>query len=422
MPQHRSSRAPRRPPQNPEVVIEGMAGGGAGLARLGRSMVFVPFTIPGERVEIRITGEQDGALLAEGVRLIEASADRVYPACEGYFREGCVRCAWQHIAYTAQPLLKQDVLAEHLSRIAGLSSPPVEATIPALQPWAFLHHATWQVSEGRLLLPGRMGGSVPHRECALLHPDLLDLYAQLDFTAQDLADVSRVRLQRGSDGGRMLILSVRTEAAPELELDTDVSVNLILPDNEPVNLVGESAVRLQVGDAWLRATAGAYFRPNVPMLGVLAHTVRVLLQVQPGEAVLDLYAGIGVFSHALAVDAARVTLVESYPPAVTDADENLRAFEHIDVIEGGVEAVLPALDGPYAAAVIDPPRGMADEVIAEVERLGVRRALILADDPAEAGRHVRRMRRRGWTLARALAIDLMPQTAFVDSILLFHRE
>jgi 23S rRNA (uracil1939-C5)-methyltransferase len=333
-----------------------------------------------------------------------------------------VRCAWQHIAYTAQPLLKQDVLAEHLSRIAGLSSPPVEATIPALQPWAFLHHATWQVSEGRLLLPGRMGGSVPHRECALLHPDLLDLYAQLDFTAQDLADVSRVRLQRGSDGGRMLILSVRTEAAPELELDTDVSVNLILPDNEPVNLVGESAVRLQVGDAWLRATAGAYFRPNVPMLGVLAHTVRVLLQVQPGEAVLDLYAGIGVFSHALAVDAARVTLVESYPPAVTDADENLRAFEHIDVIEGGVEAVLPALDGPYAAAVIDPPRGMADEVIAEVERLGVRRALILADDPAEAGRHVRRMRRRGWTLARALAIDLMPQTAFVDSILLFHRE
>src|SRR5690606_19272244 len=150
------------------------------------------------------------------------------------------------------------------------------------------------------------------------------------------------------------------DAAPELEADLPASVNLLLPDNEPVNLIGDSHSFYQIGTRAFRVTAGGYFRANVTQIARLAGAVEALLDLPSQAAVLDLYAGVGGFSASLAPRARQVTLVESYPPAVTDADDNLSDFDHIDVIEGGVEAVLPALEDRYDAAVIDAPsQGMS---------------------------------------------------------------
>jgi 23S rRNA (uracil1939-C5)-methyltransferase len=428
-----SRRHPARKPAPParrettptvaDVVIEAMAGGGSGIGHIGRRTVFVPYTIPGERVQVRLTGERDGELTGEGITLLEASADRVYPACDGFLREGCVRCGWQHIAYAAQPLLKQDLLAEHLERVGRAHDAPVLPTIAAIQPWRYLQHATWSVdADGRLKLPGRGGGLVRSRDCALIDERLLALLDQLDADAEAWEGVSKVRLQQGSDGALMVQLTATADAAPELETDFDVSVNLILPDNEPVNLIGSSFSTFDVGGIALRATAGAAFRANVSMIPALVEAALRGLDLKRSDRTLDLYAGVGVFSAHMAPLVSHVTLVESYPPAVTDADENLAAFEHVDVIEGGVETVLPELDGPCHAAVVDAPRGLTSAVITQLERLGVQRLALISDDAATGARDVRTLLARGWALHSAQAVDLMPQTPFVDSVLCLRRD
>ena len=283
-----------------EVRIESMAHGGSGLGHWRGKTVFVPFTIPGELVLVEPVREHDTWLVARGLQLIEASAARTYPACSDYLSASCVRCAWQHIGYEAQLLLKQDVLADQLERVGKLRPAEIRAslqpTIPSPQQWAYLHHVTYLAAgedgQRRLGLPAREGRLPVHdRDCALIHPDLLALNAALDL---DLEGIWRVKLMRGSDGALMVILSVQQEEAPELALDFPVSVNLLLPDNEPVNLLGDTALQYALGEQRMRVTVGGFVHPNAAMLPVLAGAVRDLLRPRPNDRLLDLYAGSGM--------------------------------------------------------------------------------------------------------------------------------
>src|SRR5690606_39089684 len=159
---------------------------------------------------------------------------------------------------------------------------------------------------------------------------------------------------------------------------------------------------------------------NVDQIPNLVDALESLLDLTDGERVLDLYAGVGIFSAALARRAALVTLVESYPPAVTDADLNLSDFDNVDVIEGGVETVLESLDENYDAAVIDPPsNGVPGAVINELKRLQVERIVYVSDDPATLARDSRRLAKAGYKLVVAQPIDLYPQTYYVDTLALY---
>lgn len=418
-------RAQRDADQSSDIslTIESLSSNGSGIGRARGQTVAVPFTIPGERVRARLIGKRDGVMQAEGLDLLEASADRVYPACEGYLTASCVRCGWQHIDYPAQLLLKRDLISEQLIRLGKIEEPVVLPVEPALEQWHYLSQVMWLITGGAYpKLPGRDGSPVRHRDCALIHPDILNLFEVLDFGEGGLSGISRLRIQRGSDGALMLILHAETEAAPELELDIDASINLVLPDNSPVNLIGSSYNQYLVNGVSLRATVGAFFRPNLTMIPPLVDAVLSQLNPQRHERVLDLYAGVGVFSAFIAPQVSALTLVESYPPAVTDADVNLEAYDHIDIIEGGVETVLPELEGQYHAAVVDPARGLNDPVISGLNDLGVHKLVYVSDDAAELARDARILAKTGWKLQSARPIDTMPQTPYFDTVALFLRE
>lgn len=405
-----------------EVEIESMAHGGSGLGRHKGSPVFVPYTIPGERVLARRVDTDDKRILAEGITLLDASADRVFPVCPHFGPHKCGRCHWQHMNYAAQLLIKQDILADHLSRMGELSDRAILAalrpTIASPDEWYYNYHMTLTVTaDGQIGFPDANGrGIFPIEECHILHPDLLTLYQQIDI---DLTGFKRVRLQQGSDGDPMVILTTLSEDAPELEIDLPASINLILPDNVPMNLIGDSHSRFTVNGHAFRVTAGSYIRPNYSQLDNLVNTALMLLDLRGGEKVLDLYAGVGMFSRFAAQAASLVTLVESYPPAVTDADENLADLDNVDVFEGGVEVVLPTLNDRYDAALVDPPAALSREAFASINQIPS--LVYLSDDPATLAKETKRLKRAGYELVVAQPIDLSPQTYYIDTIALFHR-
>lgn len=407
-----------------EIELTGMAHGGSALGSHEGRMVFIPYTIPGERVEARITGEKGRAAFAEGIRLVEASADRVYPVCPHFGPGRCGRCQWQHIAYEAQVLLKQDVLADQLARVGKFDDETIERallpTIPSPVQWGYNYHMTLETAPdgqpGFLSADGRSLFMI--EECHILHPALLELYHSLDL---DFTGLRRLKLQLGTDGAPMLILSVDDEEnAPELHADLAASVNLLLPDNEPVNLIGASHSRYTLGGRTFRVTAGADFRANVAQAERLALLVRDALDLTGTESVLDLYAGVGTFSAFIAPQAALVTLVESYPPAATDADENLADFEHAGVIEGAVEDVLPELDEGYDAVILDPPGGgLSVEAMDLLAARAIKKLVYVSSDPATLARDGARFVRHGYRLRSVQGIDLAPQTYYIDAVAVF---
>ena len=405
-----------------ELDIDGMGDSGSGMGRWNKRLVFVPYTIPGERVLARPVEMTDTHILADGVKLIDASADRVYPVCPHFGPHKCGRCQWQHMNYQAQLLIKQDMLADALSRIGDLSDRELEAalrpTLPSPDEWYYNYHMTFNVTaDGKPGFPGADGKSVyPISECHILHPDLLDLYHLLDL---DLTGIKRVRLQMGSDGERMIILTTTEEDAPELETDLPASLNLILPDNVPMNLIGDSHSRYTIKGHDFRVTAGSFIRPNIALLPALIDAVLAALDLRGGENVLDLYAGVGMFSRFAAERAALVTLVESYPPAVTDADANLETFDNVDVIEGGVESVLETLEDRYDAAILDPSAGLSRDAFEDISAIPT--LVYVSDNPTTLARDAKRLKRAGYKLVSAQPIDLSPQTYYVDTIACFHK-
>ncbi len=420
-------RLPRMNRETPPVAlsISAMTYGGYGVAQHDRHTVYVPYTIEGERITARLLPPQKGTHYAEGVSFLSISNDRVKPQC-GHFGD-CWGCQWQHIAYDAQLLIKFDVVAEQLQKHGQMSdellSAALQPVIGAPQAWGYNYHATFTpLPDGRLGLPRRDNALTAIEHCHTIHPDLQALAEALVL---DFDGLKQLSLHRGSDGETMTVLHMTSEDLPELEADLPTSVNVLLPDREPLNLFGESLVRYEVAGRWLRATAGAFFRPHVAMLPALAQEVLFALDLRGGEHVLDLYAGVGLFSAFIAPHAEVVTLVESYPPAATDAEENLKAYDNVDIVEGSVGEILENMidtEAEYQAVVADPPaRGIAAEDMALLVRLAPRTIVYVSSNPVSFARDALALRQAGYSLARVQPLDMAPQTSYADLVARFVR-
>ncbi len=405
-----------------ELTLDEMAHGGSAIGHHAGRAIFVPYAIPGERIAARITDDRTRYAFAEGVTLLDPSPHRVTPRC-GHFGPGrCGGCHFQHIDYAAQLDYKRAIVIDQFKRIGGFANVTVHPAIPSPDEWSYRHHATFHVDDGgNLCYIGTDNSTlIPVEECPIIRPELLDLLNELDF--EDIAELERVRLQSGSDGDLMVILSTKDDQAPELEVNMPVSINFLLSDNEPVNLIGSSNLSYTVHGRRFRVTAGGFFQVNLPQADKLVDLVLDRLNLQGGETVLDLYAGVGLFTAFLAERASLVTSIESYPPAVTDADENLADLDNVDLIEGSVEDVLSELEDAYDAVVIDPPRTGVEPVVIDIlDALGPRTIVYVSCEPATLARDAKRLAAKGFRLVDVQPVDMFPQTYHIECVAHFTR-
>lgn len=419
---------PKKPAQQgelPHANIHAMAYGGYGVAKVGKRTVFIPYVIEGEQLTIAFGETHKGITYAQGKVLQRASADRVRPSCAHF--GACWGCQWQHISPEAQRLIKFDLFAEQFQRSSQMSdavlAPRLYETMPSPRVWGYNHHALFKLTtEAGVWGMARAGGAgiEPIVRCEVLHPELQDFYASLVI---DTPNIQQFVLQRG-ENGVMLLLYLRDEDVPELDTDLPASVNVILPDNEPMNLFGDAFTVYQVGGQAFRVTAGAFMRPNVEQVGNLVRTMHEWASLQGNEAILDLYGGVGIFSAMLAPFADIVTLVESYPPAATDAEVNLEPYENVDIVEASVEEMLTELladKAQYDLAIIDAPRGaMSDEALRDLLALGVSRLLVIAP-PLELGALATAFLSGGYRLDKVQPFDFAPHTFATEGLALFVR-
>lgn len=402
-----------------ELTLDAMAHGGSALGRHEGRVIFVPHAIPGERVRARITDDKERYAHAEPVAVVEPSPDRVEPPCPHFGPGQCGGCHLQHVAYDRQLEMKRRVVLDQLERIGKVEGVTVHATLPGPSPWGYRSHATFHARpDGRLGYYADDGSHiVPIEECLIIRPALMDLFTQLDLGDET---IERVKLQVGADpADRMIVLSTADDLAPEIEVDFPVSVNLLLSDNEPVNLIGGAQVTYQVFDRAFQVTAGGFFQTNVPVAEILVEQVLLRLDLQGDETVLDLYSGVGLFTAFIAERAGLVVSVESYPPAVTDADANLADLDNVEIVEGPVEEVIVDLAGPFDAVVVDPPRsGLSNEVIDELARLDTPRIVYVSCDPATLARDVRKLAGHGYALVDVQPVDMFPQTYHIEAVAL----
>lgn len=408
-----------------ETTVQTLIYGGEGLGRLpdGRA-VFVPYTLPGERVRIRLVEEKRRHARAELLEVLTPAAGRIVPRCAHFGK--CGGCSYQHMPYAEQLAAKEAILREQLERIGEISDPPVQAIVPAPAEFNYRNHVQFHLTEeGKLGFVNTRGNAViPIRECHLPQPPLDEIWRQLDFEA--LPEIERIGLRVGMEEDVQLILESDSPQAPEISVEElPISVAHISPAGTLV-LAGSPAVTFEVLGRRFRVSAGAFFQVNTAMAGAMVeHVMDYLAASLPDldqTTVLDAYCGVGLFSAFLAARVARLIGIEASPSACEDFAANLDEFDNVELYEAAVEEVLPAVQVKPDFVLVDPPRaGLERGALDGLMALGAPTLCYVSCDPATLARDGRRLASGGYRLEVITPFDLFPQTYHIESISFWRR-
>ncbi len=404
-----------------DVDIDAHAYGGEALGRApdGRR-VFVRGALPGERVRIQVTEERSSYLRGQAAQVLRAAEDRITPRC-AHFGE-CGGCHYQHMNYEAQVRAKESVLREQLQRLGGIDAPPIAATMASPAGWNYRNHVQFSLArDGRL---GYMRPASRHvlaiRECHLPEPPLDEIWPRLDL--RESQGLHQVGLRSDTQGEAMVVLEGREAVLPEVEVAASLSVAWLSPSGDAQMLAGDASLQFSVSGRIFQVSPGSFFQVNTQQVPRLVEQVLRLAEVRPGDTVLDVYSGVGLFSAFLAAAGARVVAVEASPSAAADFEVNLDEFEGLELYEASAEEVLPQLQVAPRVVVLDPPRaGMAREALAGLLHLAPPRIVYVSCDPSTLARDGRALRSAGYDLATIIPIDMFPQTYHIESISLWRR-
>lgn len=419
------------------LTIEKVVHGGRGLGRWDGVPVFVEHTLADERVTARVTARRKDYLEARVEHVLTPSGQRVPAPCPVY--AACGGCQLQHATYSAQLAIKRAMVRETLQRLGKLDVevPPV---VPSPSPFGYRLRAQLKV--------GRTGASpafgffaasshtvVDTPGCLVLHPRLQTALASLhDLVARGDARVGGVReaeLQTtGASEECVVVLHLDRLHAPALRsLATTLRAQIPLrglvactPRKRRVE--GVDWLEERVGGLSCRVSDRTFLQVNAGANAALGETVVSWAALHGGERVVDLYAGFGNFSLALAA-AGRVVAVESSASAAADARWNARATgRNVQVVDRSVETWRPtAQELRPDVVVLDPPRaGLSRPALATVLALDAPRLLYVSCEPATLARDARRFTDAGYRLTRLQSFDFFPHTAHVETLAELRRE
>jgi len=407
------------------LTIERPAAGGRMIARHEGAIVFVAGAIPGEVVDAEIEKVQRGTAWAIARDILQPSPDRVAGVPDG----ACGGSVLAHINYQRQRTLKSEIIVDAFRRLGRITlDQPIAVSgspVDGYRMRARLHVRGGRIGffrEGThsLCAPG------PTRQ---LRADTIDVLSALErsLSALERPTVSGIEVSENIDATeRALHLELAPDADPSrlgtlTTVDGVTGVTCAPPDSaRTVELWGSPFVTDRIAGATFTRHARSFFQGNRYLLTPLVEHV-IGLTGEGGE-VLDLYAGVGLFSVSAAVAGrAPVIAVEGDHFSADDLRRNAAGHD-ITINVGAVEKFLERAPIGVATVIVDPPRtGLSKEAAAGVIRLEPGRLVYVSCDIATLARDARVLLDAGYRIASAQAFDLFPNTAHVETVIAFAR-
>ncbi|MBF8299135.1 MAG: methyltransferase, TrmA family [Dehalococcoidia bacterium] len=395
---HKSRQPKQTEPERFTATIEDIAALGEGMARRDGAPVFVPYTIPGEVVEVEVSSRGRRYLTADVTKIIQPSAHRVDAPCP-YYRV-CSGCQWQHIDYSHQLELKRRTVVDHLKRIGLFEKPPVAPTVGCADPWHYRNHARFTVREGQLGFVNKTThGFVPIERCLIMDEGVNQILARLQGRC---GETSQLSIRYGADTGSYLVQP--TLKAPDVDVDS-----------------GQHSYQEELLGRRFQVSSPSFFQVNSRQAARLIELIWARLNLSGIETVVDAYAGVGTFASVLASHARRVIAIEESSAAVKDARVNLADLSNVELVLGKTEDVLATLSPTPDAVILDPPR-TGCHVDALQALIGNRppRVVYVSCDPATLARDLRVLS-GAYELLEAQPVDMFPHTHHVEIVATLQR-
>ena len=460
-----------------KVVITDFAAEGKSLARLADGMVlFVPWTVPGDIVDVQIRRKKHSFMEGEAIRFHEYSKVRQKPFCQHF--GFCGGCKWQMLPYEEQLKMKQQQVADQLTRIGKIDLPPFRAILGSVKTREYRNKLDFGCANKRYLtkeqfedkdikkdipaigfhITGAFDKILPIERCWLMD-DLQNRIRQevLEYALNNGLSFFDLREQKGLlrdvivrnslTGEWMVILQFHyDETGGEKEAKGLLShlagkfpkiTSLLYLDNQKCNdTIGDQKILLFKGadhifetmeDLRFKVGPKSFYQTNTEQAYHLYRTVRELAGLTGNELVYDLYTGTGTIANFVARKARQVVGIEYVPEAIEDAKVNseLNGIGNTLFYAGDMKDVLSeefiAAHGRPDVIITDPPRaGMHPDVVKTILRATPSRIVYVSCNPATQARDLQMMDEE-YAVAVVQPVDMFPHTPHVENVVLLEK-
>jgi 23S rRNA (uracil1939-C5)-methyltransferase len=426
-----------------QLNIEKLVYGGEGLARLPADdrgpgeAVFVPFVLPGEKIQATMVEQKPGFARARADKILASSPRRLEPRCP-YFQR-CGGCHYQHTDYHHQLEIKAAIFKENLRRIAKLELQQ-ELKVHPSPPWNYRNRTRLKV---RAIPEFALGyyklnshELLPVEECPISSPLINRAIAALwrmGRSGKVPAGIGEIEFLANVDDTQLL---AAIYASPEIASVTEpfvAGMQAALPevcgavflearpskgesqgDLRSFSARGVTHISHQTKFASYRVGARSFFQVNRHLTDEL---VDIVTANRTGDTAIDLYAGVGLFSSVLNREFQRIVAVESSPTSYADLLYNSPAS--VKAVRASTEQYLENAAGKIHPdlIVVDPPRcGLGEKVIRGIAKMNASRITYVACDPATFCRDLVRLLGFGYRVEEAHLLDMFPQTYHIESV------
>jgi 23S rRNA (uracil1939-C5)-methyltransferase len=426
------------------VQIEKPIYGGAFLARVEGKAIFVPLTLPGEQVRVRITEDKRGYATAEAEEIVSTAPERIAPACRHFGT--CGGCNYQHADYSTQLAFKEAILRETLER-GGVRAPEEVSVLSGTESQSWNYRNRIRLAFDAQGNPGYRGrrshAVIPIAECPIAAPLLVRAAQSLAEVARRFSQVFRLaEVSLFCDAAESSLLASVFTASGKAEGFADFANALAkqIPEVRGVELVAESETPnrkpaepprtiAQWGETSLvycaagfdyRVDHGAFFQVNRWLVDGLVERVTAGLD---GELAWDLFAGVGLFARKLSGSFGRVVAVESAPSATAALKENLRGTTG-SAVRASTADFLRRRDKTERPdlIIVDPPRtGLGQEITTLLADIASPSLTYVSCDPATVARDLRALIASGYIIQSLTLADLFPQTFHLETVVHLRR-
>ncbi len=453
------------------IQITDCAAEGKSLARVNDMVVFVPFCVPGDIVDLQVRKKRHSYMEAEVIRFVEKSAVREEPFCEHF--GVCGGCKWQNLPYDKQLEMKQRQVYEQLTRIGKVELPEFMPILGSRKIREYRNKLEFGCSNKRWMtreeiasgepagemraigfhITGAFDKILPIHNCHLmdgLQNEIRNFIYQYaidnDLTFFDLRQQTgllRDVMVRNSNTGEWMVL---VQFHYDLEGDRERSLqlmealadrfpqitSLLYVDNQKCNdTFGDLELTLYKGNdhifeimEGLRFKVGpkSFYQTNTDQAYHLYSVARQFAGLTGEEVVYDLYTGTGTIANFVARSAKKVVGIEYVPEAIEDAKVNsdINGIGNTLFFAGDMKDILTdefiAGHGRPDVIITDPPRaGMHPDVVETILRAKPRRIVYVSCNPATQARDLQLLDRL-YKVVAVQPVDMFPHTPHVENV------
>lgn len=465
------------------ITIESVAAEGKCIFHYDDKVVFVPFCVPGDVVDVQITKKKHSFMEGRVERIISYSKVRETPMCEHFGI--CGGCKWQNLPYEEQLKAKQQQVFDQLTRIGKVELPPFQPILGSVKTKEYRNklefgcaNKRWYTKEEIAALPPKEEGQegnlsesaigfhitgafdkiYPIKKCWLmddLHNEIrneISRYAKensmsfYDIRAQH--GLLRDLMMRNSNTGEFMLLvqfhyDEEGDEQKAMQLlqhiaDTFPQItSLIYVDNQKGNdtfgdlelttFKGTDFIYETMEDLKFKVGPKSFYQTNTDQAYHLYCVARSFAQLTGGELVYDLYTGTGTIANFVAHQAKQVIGIEYIPEAIEDAKENshVNGINNTLFYAGDMKDILTddfiQEHGQPDVIITDPPRaGMHADVVKVILNAAPKRIVYVSCNPATQARDLQLMD-ADYKVAAVQPVDMFPHTPHVENVVLLER-